>query len=150
MGESWKFKLANFIFSFYQFWAAIPGFRFGFLALWWWSNSIDQSTKLWCKSVSNLYKFHAAQAKTDFQCLSPTHIDICCSILNFNLATFLLVSSFTLDFEGLTVVLWGLQSRVELFDQAKWTFLRGYLPGFSYNLSNHSWHLTRCSFDRFL
>ena len=38
--------------------------HFGCPALWWWSNSIGQSSmKLWHASVNNLYKLHAAHTK---------------------------------------------------------------------------------------
>ena len=50
------------------------------------------------------------------------------SILNFDLATFLLVLCFADTWFWRTVVFGGLLIRVEPFDRAVWTFLRGHLP----------------------
>ena len=63
---------------------------------------------------------------------TPEFVTFCCSILNFDLATFLLVFALHLLLKNCGI------SRVQLFDQAKWTFLRGHLSGFSGNLSNIS------------
>ena len=63
---------------------------------------------------------------------TPEFVAFCCSILNLDLATFLLVFAVHLLLKNCGI------SRVQLFDQAKWTFLRGHLSGFSGNLSNIS------------
>ena len=66
---------------------------------------------------------------------TPAVNNICRSVLNSDLATFLkLVVCFTLVFEGQ----WykedfKVEYRVEPFDRAVWTLLRGHLPGFSCN-----------------
>ena len=78
---------------------------FGCPALWWWSNSIVRSMKLWCASVNNPYKWPAADAKL---CCNLT----CLSILNFDLTTIL---CFTLRFEWLWCSEYFKKSRVELF-----------------------------------
>jgi len=71
-------------------------------SLWWWSDSTGRSTDLklhvWCTSVRNFYKWHAAHSKALLSCLSPRAHDICRSFLNFDLVTcpVILVSQFRL------------------------------------------------------
>lgn len=64
----------------------------------------------------------------------PTVLDVCFSILR-PFYWFYALHLFLRDCGIMRAY-----SRVEPFDQVKWTFLRGCLPGFSGNLSNHSSH----------
>jgi len=64
---------------------------FGCPSLWWWNDSTGRCTNsklhVWCTSVSNFYKWHAAHTKALLSCLSPLVHDICRSILNFDQVT---------------------------------------------------------------
>ena len=79
-------------------------------AFWWQSNSFGWSTKVW----------HAVHVKFCCNvCLlqeTPMVHEICCSIWNSDLVTYL--------------------SRVQPFEQAEWKLLRSHRPGFSCNLSH--------------
>ena len=64
----------------------------------------------------------------------PTVLDVCFSILR-PFYWFYALHLFLRDCGIMRAY-----SRVEPFNQVKWTFLRGCLPGFSGSLSNHSSH----------
>ena len=74
--------------------------QFGCLTLWWQCNSIGRSMKVGCTPVSNLHKWcitcKSSVVRFTSYGATPTVHDICCSVLNFDLANFLLVFCLTL------------------------------------------------------